>query len=318
MGKRGPVPAILISGFLGSGKTTLLNELVPRLRRRGDRVAVLVNELGQAAVDALLVKERDYLAEVTGGSLYCACVRGDLVRAMKRITQETDADTLVVEATGVADPAELGGFGDHPELAGLYRLAFTVCVASASRLYKVVRTLAAVRRQLALADLVVVTGSDSAPPADLQHTIDAVHHFGGDVPCLVAPYARLPEATWQAILDSTRLLPTDGAVTNRTGVGATADAPLERAQSLYQTRLLPVPALASEDALRRLQALLPEDTERAKGLVVVDGEARVFQFTAGVATLQQAPGDGEAAGWVVAIGRYPVRLGLDASSDCVR
>lgn len=312
MSSAAPVPTILITGFLGSGKTTFLNELVPRLRALGMRVAVLLNEMGEVAVDTWLVKETDHLAEVTRGSLFCACVRGDLVTAVRRITREVQPDVLVVEATGVADPGEMGGFGDHPDVVGLYRLSYSVCVASARWLYKVAQTLAAVRRQLALADLVVVTGSDMASEEDLVRTRSAAAQYAGDAPVVIAPFCLLPEPVWDGIVGAVRLTRADGAwAAPEEGwpVSVTPAAPLERASDLYGTRLLKATPPDGADALAYLMDLLPPGTERAKGLVNVDGEAKAFQFAVGEGKLVDVPlAVASAVGWVVAVGRYPQRV----------
>src|SRR6185503_7310402 len=100
---------MLLTGFLGSGKTTLLNAWLraPEL----ENAAIIVNEFGDVGIDhALIASSNDNTIELSTGCL-CCTVRGDLVDtlrelALKRSKGEVRAfDRLVIETTGLADPA---------------------------------------------------------------------------------------------------------------------------------------------------------------------------------------------------------------------
>lgn len=301
-----PVPTIMVTGFLGSGKTTFINALTQQLHLAGLRVGVLVNEVGETALDAQLVPGSDYVTEVLRGSIFCSCVRGDLIEAIRRLVDAVHPDVLVIEATGVADPGELGGFADHPDVTPLYRLAYTVCLAAANRLYKVAQTLAAARRQLAVADLVVVTGSDQAAPGELQQTLAAIAKYSSGAEWEVAQYARLPAARWQAFIDA--VVASGPQRVGMTAPVPTDNEPLERARDVYSTRLLHVPPLPADRGADAITALLPNNTERAKGFVGVGGEVCVYHYYGGAASLDPAPAGVQATGLIVAIGRYPHRL----------
>lgn len=304
------LPIVAVTGFLGSGKTTFLNELIPRLRAANRLVAVLINEMGAPGIDAELVGENDYITSIVGGSVFCACVKGQLIPAMRQIALEVQPDVLVVEATGVADPGEAGGVASDQQTAALYQLACTICLASARTLHKVVQTLMAVRRQLSLADMVVVTGSDVASPIELESTQVAIQRYAKGKPVWVAPYARLPEEAWRSILAAVGSV-SDGK--HRMPIPISSAAPLERARDMHQTRELRVSTLASSSALDDLLRLLPPGTQRAKGFVSVAGRTKVFQFADGIATLEKTSQASAAVGRIMVVGRYPVRLSL--SSD---
>ena len=102
------VPVTLLGGYLGSGKTTLLNELLADADRR---YAVLVNDIGAVNVDAALVASRDGdTIELTDGCVCCSLIDG-FALAFERLRERPQPpDQVLVELSGVADPARVVPF----------------------------------------------------------------------------------------------------------------------------------------------------------------------------------------------------------------
>ncbi|CAB3769282.1 CobW family GTP-binding protein [Paraburkholderia humisilvae] len=103
------IPTTILTGFLGAGKTTLLNRILTE--QHGGRIAVIENEFGEAGIDnELLVQEgNEQIIEMNNGCI-CCTVRGDLVRILATLAQRRDAgelkfDRVIIETTGLADPA---------------------------------------------------------------------------------------------------------------------------------------------------------------------------------------------------------------------
>jgi len=109
---RGLVPVTILTGFLGSGKTTLLNHILTQ--SHGLKIAVIENEFGEVGIDDALLKRNmkqqsdEELIEMMNGCI-CCTVRKDLVEVLKKLAKRAKGglalDAIVIETTGMADPA---------------------------------------------------------------------------------------------------------------------------------------------------------------------------------------------------------------------
>jgi cobalamin biosynthesis protein CobW len=112
-------PVDVVSGFLGSGKTTLLRRLL-ELGAGQERVAVIVNELGEIGIDGKVVQGLGFaerMVELSSGCICCQLDTAHFEVALEELCDEIRPDRVVIETTGVADPgalsARLGELGHH-------------------------------------------------------------------------------------------------------------------------------------------------------------------------------------------------------------
>jgi G3E family GTPase len=162
------LPTTLLTGFLGSGKTTLLRRALvsPQLAD----TAVIINEIGEIAIDHHLVDfVEGNVLELPGGCLCCA-VREDLARTLRSLLERRDAGEIrrfrriVIETSGLADPAPiLFTLGTDPMLDHRLRLSAVVTLVDAVQGAETLDRFAEAARQAALADLLVITKTDLAP-----------------------------------------------------------------------------------------------------------------------------------------------------------
>jgi G3E family GTPase len=98
------IPTTVLTGYLGAGKTTLLNYILTA--QHGKRIAVIVNEFGEVGIDNQLVLDADEeIFEMNNGCI-CCTVRSDLIRIVSNLMERAeDFDYLMIETTGLADPA---------------------------------------------------------------------------------------------------------------------------------------------------------------------------------------------------------------------
>ena len=176
---------IILSGFLGSGKTTLLRRLLEANRDR--RIAVLLNDFGDVPVDGAILRraggEGGVLVEIGGGSVFCACLREPFVKALTGMA-ERDEDMVIVEASGMSDPATIGRMLTLSGLDAVYAHAATLCLFDPVKSLKLARVLEVIPRQLAAATVAVITKADVASPEELEAARAYIREKEPDLPVL--------------------------------------------------------------------------------------------------------------------------------------
>jgi G3E family GTPase len=161
------IPTTVLTGFLGAGKTTLLNHVLAA--HEGQQIAVIVNEFGEAGIDGQLVvgAEEDIL-ELNNGCI-CCTVRGDLTRAVSSLLRRgRRLDHIVIETTGLADPAPVvQSFMLDETLRLNTELDAIVTVVDARHVCEQLDNEQA-REQVAFADVILINKTDlvSAPEVD--------------------------------------------------------------------------------------------------------------------------------------------------------
>jgi G3E family GTPase len=169
------VPVTILTGFLGSGKTTVLNHLL-RQPSLADTV-VIVNEFGAVGLDHLLIEQAIEDAVLLKNGCICCTVRGDIADTLEVLWQRREAGELppfrriVIETTGLADPAPVA----HALLAepgARYACRLDGIVTTVDALHGPLQLdrQPEARRQVAMADRILLTKTDLAEPAGIAET----------------------------------------------------------------------------------------------------------------------------------------------------
>jgi G3E family GTPase len=163
---------ILLSGFLGAGKTTLLQRMLDTMKTQGSRVAVISNDFGPVNVDGQLLAAEGPVIEITDGSMFCSCREQDFVEGVRKLSAYP-LDFVLVEASGLSDPANLGDLlseagKDWPELS----YAGTICVVDSEDVLDLADLMVVVPRQVAYADLIIANKADLVTTEELVAVVD--------------------------------------------------------------------------------------------------------------------------------------------------
>jgi len=162
------IPVTVLTGYLGAGKTTLLNRILSE--PHGKKYAVIVNEFGEIGIDNdLVVGADEEVFEMNNGCI-CCTVRGDLVRILDGLMRRKGKfDAIIVETTGLADPAPVAQTFFVDESVGRKtRLDAVVTVADARWLSDRLKDAPEAKNQIAFADVILINKTDLVSPHELR------------------------------------------------------------------------------------------------------------------------------------------------------
>jgi len=177
------IPVTVLTGYLGAGKTTLLNRILSE--PHGKKYAVIVNEFGEIGIDNdLIVGADEEVFEMNNGCI-CCTVRGDLIRIIDGLMRRKGKfDAIIVETTGLADPAPVAQtFFVDENVGNKTKLDAVVTVADAKWLRDRLRDAPEAKNQIAFADVILINKTDLVTDAELREVEARIRGIN--------PYAKL-------------------------------------------------------------------------------------------------------------------------------
>jgi G3E family GTPase len=292
------LPFTVIGGYLGAGKTTLLNQLLANAQ--GLRIAALVNDFGSVNIDVELVRSHNgETIDLKNGCMCCSLVNGFASAIGALRARAADFDHVVIEASGVADPAKVAQYGQMYELPldGIVVVVDAEQIETQSANKYVGDT---VLRQLEQADLILLNKVDLVSTEKRAGLSAWLAERAPGAPLIETTGAQVP---WEVVL---------GAHGERPPLCADTSEPtfarwLDHARR-YQSWTLEPAAALSPAQLSRFALALGKDVYRAKGIVSLAGDPEhryVYQQVGARWSLEQGVPWGEepARTRLVVIGR---------------
>src|SRR5262249_44207469 len=173
------LPVVAVTGFLGSGKTTLIRALLHKPEGAG--TAVVVNEYGEIGIDHALLRSSSDATVLLGNGCLCCNVRSDLQETLRALFADRARGAVpsfarvVIETSGLADPGPiLQTFATDRALGREFHLQALICVGDAVTGAGNLEAMAEARRQVALADRIVLSKSDLAAPGSAARLVEAI------------------------------------------------------------------------------------------------------------------------------------------------
>jgi G3E family GTPase len=273
------VPVTILTGFLGSGKTTVLNQLL-RSPSLADTV-VIVNEFGAVGLDHLLIEQAIEDAVLLKNGCICCTVRGDIADTLDVLWQRRETGVILpfrriaIETTGLADPAPVAhALLAEPGTRYACRLDGIVTTVDALHGALQLGRQPEARRQVAMADRILLTKTDLASPAQIDDTVARIATLNPTAPVRrITDGAASPADVFDLGPDEGRLeqwlRPLDG-----TGHHHIAFRHGEEITSVVLRHDRPLVWVALRHWLESILSLRGDSILRIKGIVWLQGEDR--------------------------------------------
>jgi len=198
------IGTVILGGYLGAGKTTVLNELIATADHR---TAVVVNDFGPLGIDQdLIVRSNGRMVTLANGCVCCSVADG-LAAALDELDRhEPRAERLVIEASGVADPASVAAYAHRPG----FRLDVVAVVVDSERFPELVEDPLigdSVVGQLGAADLILANKADLIDDSTRHDRATQLRELVGVRPVIFIEHGRVPPAVFEPVAAPPRIVP---------------------------------------------------------------------------------------------------------------
>ncbi|WMJ72615.1 GTP-binding protein [Cytophagaceae bacterium ABcell3] len=164
-------PVTILTGFLGAGKTTFLNALIEV--RKNQRFAIIENEFGEAGIDSeLILRAEGDIVEMNNGCL-CCTLNENLYEILNQLFHKEETfDELIIEATGIADPAGIAlPFLNQPAIGKAFPLTRVICLVDAELIEDQLKENESCIQQISFSDIILINKTDRVNPRYVQELV---------------------------------------------------------------------------------------------------------------------------------------------------
>jgi len=164
----------IITGFLGAGKTTLINRLLAEAYA-GENPILIENEFGDVSIDDSLIEDQKTQVRVLSSGCICCTLKGDFVDGITEVVKQYTPSRIIIEPTGLADPAEILSACEDAGRAVPLRINTFITVVNAENLLPLLAVGVGVfEKQISGANLLVLNRTELLPPDELAETLDTI------------------------------------------------------------------------------------------------------------------------------------------------
>jgi G3E family GTPase len=290
---------IVLTGFLGSGKTTFLSRFIEEQAARNGFVAVVQNEIGQKGLDGKLLGQSYAVTEVDEGCV-CCTLAGNLRSALSGILSEFQPDFVVLETTGLANPAnllsEIADLDDMLEFASVTTVIDAACSPRALTDHEVARN------QVQLADVLILNKTDLVTERDLAALEARIRELNPMADLHRATRGDVPSTVLYGV-NFRKVLKRPGPILTPMGHHAT------HCDDGIQSALIELDFPLDRRSFQAGVSALPHQVLRAKGVVRFRDKdtPEIFQYVPGHHALTRAEEEPESC-FMVIIGQEITRI----------
>lgn len=284
MAEKRKIPAYVLVGFLGSGKTTLLGKIIEYYVERGETPGLIVNEFGTVSIDGeMLRQEGMQMTELSNGCICCTADE-ELIPALIMMSSNPKVNVILLEASGLADPADMLDELTDPALWESVEVAGIISVADALRFEDLHEKTPLARRQVEYADALVLSKCDMISEKDRASVTELLREFNPQARIFISQEGEPLEGV-EAVLKYSR------------EIGITHEVPTDvhdhhdhdhddhdhehhnhpRHLSVHTIDFdMNVPLM--KEPFERFLNNLPKEIYRAKGFIWIEGDERPYVF----------------------------------------
>jgi len=259
-----PIPFFLVTGFLGSGKTTFLKTIINNNTSQR-KIAIIQNEYAPANIDGEDLKQLGKpfdILEINNGSVFCVCLLGDFITALKAFIETENPDLVILESSGLSDPIAISEILQSEQIKNLVYLVSTWCIIDSLNFNKVRSFMTRVEHQIIIADFLVLNKIDLVCQEELHKIKKNVQSINAMATLLESAFCDIDADIFFQGIRFTRIQAVKGK-SIEDGCGR----PLMKAGVFRTSRKISLPDLRS--IIQRYS----NQTQRIKGYVLLENNA---------------------------------------------